>query len=151
MKGVFLILAIVGISAGGPARPHTSSPESAAPRIIMLYGGVLKEPIYLTDWRENLDFMLAVSEPVSGAAALPSDSTQHIEVAMYWYGPTWEPYVQDTTRLRTLDPKDAQRSRIYLGHANLRPLLVFPGATSARRIAAKGIEILSKYHVRTEW
>ncbi|MEP6591002.1 MAG: hypothetical protein ABJC19_07450 [Gemmatimonadota bacterium] len=151
MKGIMLLLAIVGFGTGVPTSPHTAFSGAAAPRIIMLYGGVLKERVYLTDWYENLAFMLAVSEPVAAATAAPSDSTPHIEVAMYWYGPQWEPYVHDTTRLRTLDPKDAAPSRLYLGHANLRPFLAFPGASAARGIAESGLTILAKYHVPAEW
>lgn len=151
MKAVILLLAIVGASVGVPTTSRPSVPGSAAPRIIMLHGGVLKERVYLTEWWENLDFMLAVSEPVSGATAAPSDGTPHIDVAMYWHGPTWEPYAKDTARLRTLDPKDGQRGRIYLGHGDLRPFLAFPGASVARGIGAEGLKILSKYQVPTEW
>jgi hypothetical protein len=66
MKGVMLLLALVGFGTGAPMKAHTSVPVYAAPRIIVLYGGVLKEPVYLTDWWENLDFMLAVSNLQSG-------------------------------------------------------------------------------------
>ncbi len=147
MKGVMLLLALVGFGTGAPMKAHTSVPAYAAPRIIVFYGGVLKEPVYLTDWWENLDFMLAVSEPAVGPLAAQSDSTPHIEVAMYWNGPTWEPYVKDTMKLRTLDPKDAQRSRLYLGRADRQPFLAYPGAPVVRGIAAKGVKILAKYHV----
>ncbi|MGD9523429.1 MAG: hypothetical protein AB7N73_05485 [Gemmatimonadales bacterium] len=147
MKGFLVLLTALGLTTGVPA---ASAPApQAAPRIIMLHGGVLEERIYLTDWNENLAFMLAIAEPASPPVASIPDSAPHVEIAMFWYGPTWEPYVQDTSRLRTLDPKDAQRSRLHLGHDGRPPVIAFPVGPTARGIDSTGLKILAKYQVVT--
>jgi len=147
MKGFLVLLTALGLTTGAPA---ASAPAPhAAPRIIMLHGGVLEERIYLTDWYENLAFMLAIAEPAPSRVAAVSDSTPHVEIAMFWGGPTWEPYVQDTSRLRTLDPEDAQRSRLYLGHDGRPPFIAFPVGPTARAIDSTGLKILAKYRVAT--
>lgn len=145
MKGFLLLLTAFGLTTGLSTRSEPA--PRAAPRIIMLHGGVLQERIYLTDWNENLAFMLAIAEPAAQPVSAASDSAPHVEIAMFWHGPTWEPYVLDTSRLRTLDPEDAQRSRLYLGRDGRPPVIRFPVGPAARAIDSTGLKILAKYRV----
>lgn len=120
----------------------------AAPRIIMLHGGSLAEPIYLTNWHQNLTFMLAVdaTAPISRSTI---DTAGAIQVAMFWYGPEWEGFARDTTRLPELTRHlgRAQRGALYLPPQSRTPLLdYYSGLTNPglRTIAPIGLAILHR-------
>jgi ketosteroid isomerase-like protein len=132
----------------GGAVPRAPAPEFAAPRIIMLHGGSLQEPVFLTNWWENLALMGAIGEhaPVRRSSI---DTTGSIQVAMFWNGPDWEAYARSPARLpellRHLDM--AQRGALYLPPRTTAPLLDYWSAASdpsVRTISAVGLAILSK-------
>ncbi|MEO7353240.1 MAG: hypothetical protein ABIZ70_02705 [Gemmatimonadales bacterium] len=153
MKALLLVLSALTVSLHGLPAPATShlvdAPRRAAPRIIKLHGGALDSRRYLTDWYENLDLMLAMNEPSGKVADLSLAGRRYVEMALYWYGPTWEPFAKDTTLLKTLDPADprAAAGRLHLPQGALPGIVIYQGASQYRVVSEKGIKILEKYRV----
>ncbi len=54
--------------------------SAAAPRLIVVEGGQLDEPVLLTDWDENLTLMTGWT----GAFQQPDESRPHFDVLEYW-------------------------------------------------------------------
>ena len=150
MLALHLPILCAGLLFGGPA---AGTPESlAAPRIIVLHGGSLERPVYLTNWQENLQLMLAISEP-SQPRRSSVDTTGAIQVAMFWHGPTWEEFARNTERLPGLMQylDKAQRGAIYLPPSSSEPLVDYHSSLSnpgLRRISAIGLAILSRAGVQ---
>jgi hypothetical protein len=148
MKTCFALFAML-LAAVVVDRESLRSGDLAAPRIIMLYGGALDRRLYLTRFPENLQFMSAVAEP----ATLTRDALRgrpFIEVALYWHGPTWEPYATDTALLKTLRPEAGQPARLYLGKGRLPPLFDYYSAgvnSGLRTIDPAGLAILKRHKV----
>lgn len=153
MKASILLLGAFTIPLNGAAAPHaapvTSVSELAAPRIIMIHGGALDSVRYLTDWHENLEFMLSVNEVSGKVADLNLADRRYVDLALFWYGPTWDRFAKDTTLLKTLDPtgKEVGHGRLYLPKGELPAVLLYPGASVYRVVNEKGIRILEKYRV----
>lgn len=146
MLTIHLPLVLVGLLAGPVPAPVAGT--FAAPRIIMLHGGSLPEPIYLTNWWENLQMMGAINghAPVRRSEI---DTTGSIQVAMFWSGPDWDAYAQNPARLAELRRHlgSAQRAALYLPPRSAVPLLdYFSAATdpSVRTISPVGLAILHK-------
>lgn len=132
------LLLLVGQPHDAPATDSSAAP--AAPRIIMVYGGTLTERIYLTDWHENLDFMMNLSlSDGSHARHEDSLSAPRFEMALYWGNPGWDPSARDTAALRRLDPADGSPARIVLGKL---PRITYPGSNHPRVIGDSGLRIL---------
>jgi hypothetical protein len=114
----------------------------------MFHGGVLEGRRYMTSFEEIMRFMGAW-EP----AAIPRAVVRNrpfIEVALYWHNPTWEPYVADTARLKTLRPEWAQPARLYLGGDQIAPIVDYYSARhkpGLYKISPAGLEILTRHNV----
>jgi ketosteroid isomerase-like protein len=139
-------IVLAGLLGGGVAPAPASA--FAAPRIIMLHGGSLTEPIYLTNWWENLQMMAAISQHAPFRRS-DIDTTGSIQVAMFWSGPDWDAYAQNPARLAELRRHlgSAQRAALYLPPRSAAPLLdYFSAATdpSVRTISPVGLAILHK-------
>jgi hypothetical protein len=113
---------------------------AAAPRIIMIHGGTLEERIYLTDWKQNLEFLLDLSL-TDGSYATSEDSltAPRFEMALYWGNDYWDRVARDTAELRRLDPTDGSPARIVLGGL---PRVTYPGSNHPRVIGATAMRIL---------
>jgi hypothetical protein len=134
---------LVGISSGTLA-------EAAAPRIIMFYGGNLPKPVVLHEWRENMEFMRAISHEAKVTAKY-LEVRPYIIVALFW-GQEWVRYGKDGDRLNRLRPEQAnQHGRFYPAVANKRAIFVFnsvPGPWPlTREVEKEGTEILAKHGI----
>ena len=148
MKIAFVLLALLAATptAAGPA---ARSPRLAAPRIIMFYGGSLEGRRYLTDYRENLQFMSAITQ-ASTASRDALTGVRFIEATLYWHGPTWERHATDTALLKTLRPEAGQRARLYLRDGDLPPLFDYSSAfyrPGLHTIDPRGLVILHRNNV----
>jgi hypothetical protein len=147
-----ITLGSIGIAAVAPVSFPTTDgtqvdPPTAAPRIIMFHGGELDDQrVHMVDWYENLAFMLAISTPMDTVPPTYSRG-EHVEIAMYWHGPTWEAHAQDTTLLKTLRPERGQQSRLYLAAGEFRAFVEFPVYIKHRAISDTGLMILRKYGI----
>lgn len=141
---------IAGLCLGLSETPFSSpDAELAAPRIIMVYGGALTERYYLTDWKENLQFMRAVSEVSGPITDLRDERRPYVELALFWDATKWDSYARDSLKLKTLDPggRDVGRGRLYYGEGSGPPVLVYSTAKSFRIVKAAGVEILARHGV----
>jgi hypothetical protein len=113
---------------------------SAAPRIIMVHGGTLAERIYLTDWKQNLEFLLDLSL-TEGSFATSEDSltAPRFEMSLFWGNDQWDRIARDTALLRRLDSADGSPARIVLGGL---PRVTYPGSNHPRVIGATAMRIL---------
>ena len=79
LGGLLLLTALAG-SAGGV--------EAAAPRLIVVQGDLLTEPLYLTDWEANHLITLGIANsqqpdtPTIDGTTL--DGRPHLEIMSYW-------------------------------------------------------------------
>ncbi len=149
-----LMLATTGSLAVG----DTPSTDRAAPEVIVFHGGVIGEPVYLTNWWEN-NGLLDTFEwpaPVEGSSlgGLP-----HLDLALFW-GQGWGTVGRDPARRGTLLSRldEAGNARVYLtGDANgaivvygtARTGVPNPGSTMAtpRRVTPKGLAVFHRYGV----
>jgi hypothetical protein len=130
-------------SSASSAAEAARSSMRAMPRIIMFYGGAMKERRYMVDLRENHALMQAIS--VEGVSrTVDTAERPYVDVAMFWHNPTWEKHATDTALLRTLDPALAQRSRLYLDRGFERAVISSSNAAVVefREISALGIGIM---------
>ena len=134
----------------------TSTPAfAAAPRLVLVYGDRLTQPVVLDDWWENLALLLGDEQPEEVADL---DGRPYLELALFW-GRAWDQYVRDGNPLAALRPEQAnQRGRLYLGTADLPPLLAINGvrlkttpgpAWSVRAVPAEAIEAFSRHGIPT--
>ena len=137
---------VASIFTGTPS-PAAPVEAFASPRIIVLHGGSLQQPVYLTNAWENLQLMLAISEhaPVFRSSI---DTTGAIQVAMFW-GTVWEGHARDAARLPQLlnSLASAQQAALYLPPRATAPFLDYYSAAtdpSVRRIAPLGLALLHK-------
>jgi hypothetical protein len=143
---VSLSVVVAVLIAAGLAIPVFA----AAPRIMIIYGGTLTQPIILVDWQENLQLMSSVSDV---AQVTPADLAQrpYFQVAMFW-GPDWVQYIDDGHDPTTLRPDQAtQHGLLYPGYGAAPPIFQFdsipgPGPLT-RQITSQGIDILSHHGV----
>ena len=149
MLAIHVPIVIAGLFGGGVTPP--TAHEFASPRIIVLHGGSLERPIYLTNPWENLQFMLAIGEhaPVRRSSLDTSDA---IQVAMFW-GTTYNWHAQDTTRLPQLlgSLGSAQQAALYLPPRAAVPYLDYHSAAAdpgVRHIAPIGLAVLHKAGLR---
>lgn len=145
--GVLLLLCVLGALASAAGR------YNAAPRIIMLYGGVLNDQrIFMTDWHENNRFLASTAvEANVDADELAGRAV--IQAALFWDGVRWEAYASDQKKLESLTPDLAeQHGWIYPGADGSEALFVLKSGPSARtrltrRIGSDGLAILERYGI----
>lgn len=140
------ILTAAALATGSATAPATA----AAPRIIMFHGGELGDArVYMVNWYENLALMLATNSPVDTVSPTYREG-KHVDIAMYWHGPTWEAHARDTTLLKTLRPEQGQRSRLYLAAGEFPAFIESFGYIKHRAVSDTGLKILRKYGVPLE-
>ena len=84
------------------ALPLAAPARAAAPRFLLVYGTALARPVVLADWQENLDFMLATTEP----AAVTSEELArrpYLDLALFW-GQPWNDYATRGSRSSRCGP-----------------------------------------------
>lgn len=141
----------IGILAGlAFVLAETSSAYAAAPRIIIVAGGGLTEPVVLDDWQENLAIMLAATDGVD-ARGEGLSARRWYRIAMFW-GPRWEQYMQAGKDPRALHIEEAdQLARYYPPTAAHAAVLSFDGVSGpgafARRLKAPGVSIFSRHGI----
>jgi hypothetical protein len=144
--GALALTALVALAFASPT-------AAAEPRYLMVYGAPLARPVILDDLDENLDFMLAITEPAGvGPDALAGRPS--LSLALFWQHQTWEQYVRASGSLAALRPEQAeQRGRFYPASGTTEPIVVLdavPGpGTLVRRVAPQGLAILARHGVPT--
>jgi hypothetical protein len=142
-----VVLVAVAVLALAPAA------GAAAPRVIMITGAPLDEPVFLSNHGENLELMAAFqrgAEIDEGRVVDPKElrARPYLELWLFWGDTTWEPYVREG-RLAELGPEQAnQYGRFYpaFGGRNAIMNLDVPGS----RKATKGLlEILAAHGIPT--
>jgi hypothetical protein len=127
---------------------------AASPRIIMVTGLSLDNPIFLSDQLENLDLMLAFQEGreiEEGRVVDPMElrDRPYLELWLYWGATQWEPYVSEG-RLDELRREQAnQYGRFYpaFGRRDAVMNLDVPGS---RKATAKLLAILARHGIPTQ-
>ncbi len=164
MKHLMLIAMAVGSASALPkfasvgsvaSNPVTAtelpSLQRIAPRIIMVHGGLAPKRIYLTDWKENLSVVSAISViPAGAVGSLQLAGRQFVDLTLYWEAPRWERFLKSPESLAQLDPnaEEAGRGRLYLPRAGEQAIVIYQNANSYRTVSAEAIDILAKYGVR---
>jgi hypothetical protein len=121
--------------------------ESAGPRLILVHGEALGNPIVLDDWQENINLV----QGVAGGAEVRSeelDGRPYFELAFY-SGPYWTQYVNNGKSVGDLRPEGGdQRWRFYPAVDGYAAALRLD-AGRPRRISTEGAAILSRHGIPT--
>jgi hypothetical protein len=132
--------------------------HAAAPRLILVTGPMLKRPVLLESWDENMRLMLAVANPASVAAEALPNRPFH-KVALFW-GPEWAEYITKGRSVKALRPEQGnQHARFYPAVGSSPPLFVFediPGPLGegarkvglVRSVEQRGLDVLAKRGIR---
>lgn len=120
---------------------------AAAPRLIMISGNPLAEPILLSDTNEVVELYGSFfrSSPV-GRASLQGRPS--LRLGLFWDNSLWEPYVRDG-RLGELRPDQAnQVGRFYPAVGDEPALVDVPGYGQWPKLAdAQALRILERHGV----
>jgi hypothetical protein len=121
----------------------SSALQAAAPRLLIIYGNSLREPVLLQDWGEI--FKMFTSTPAETGLSLKD--RPFLEIAMFW-GPEWSDYVNKGKPLDKIRPQDAnQQGRFYPAFGD-SPALISFGPT-VKRIALESLQFLDRSGVLT--
>lgn len=126
--------------------------RAAAPRLLMVYGTPLPQPVLLTDWWENLDFMLAIAE---GVTITPEELAGRPYLGLAFFGgPEWVRYADEGRPLGALRPEEAnQHGRFYPAAGDAGAVVTLdsvPGPWPlTRRVEPTGLEILARHGIPT--
>jgi hypothetical protein len=86
---VFGVLAsVVSVAPGDRTTAASGSASLAAPWAIIAHGRLLKEPIIIADWHENLRLMLATPGPGTATNPRLLRDRPYVDLALFW-GPAW--------------------------------------------------------------
>jgi hypothetical protein len=119
--------------------------EAAGPRLILVRGNTLSNPIVLTDWQENIDLIYAIAEEVPVQPG-ELDSRPYFDLA-FFSGPFWVQYVDDGKPVDQLRSESGdQKGRFYPSVDGAVPIITYDVGL-ARRVAPEGIAILSRHGV----
>jgi hypothetical protein len=116
---------------------------AAGPKAIMLFGGSLKERVYLTDWQENLKFTMALKPAVVRDADL--NGRAFLEFTMF-SAPQWDKAMAGGRKIADVRPDEGTpRGRFYPATASGPALLVemYP-SPNGWTVSQAGLEILSR-------
>jgi hypothetical protein len=128
--------------------------EAAAPRLILVYGPPLAQPVVLDDWQENLTLMVAAAED-AGLSADKLRGRPYFRLAFFW-GPEWTAYVDAGKPLSALRPEQGnQAGRFYPAVGDAGPVLTFdsipgPGPLT-RRLEPAGVAVLARHGIPTRY
>lgn len=130
---------LVAALVAGPA-------VAAAPRLMMVYGPPLPEPIVLRDWRENLTVMVNMKRTNIDPGEL--EGRPYLKMALFW-GPRWAEYVEEGGSLDALRPEQAnQHARFYPATGDEPALITLNssklGPGSIRRVEPEALAVLSR-------
>jgi hypothetical protein len=155
MKGIvagFLLL-FPPLSGASLSRRVEHPNVLAAPHIVMVHGGSLRERVVIADWTTNQRLM-------SGLIAqtrLPDStlrSRPFFDVALFW-GTEWKSYTETPERLRSLHPSQAnQFARLYPALGTGPALFVFRTGLAGlprvpqRRLSPDALDMLAQYGVK---
>ena len=146
------------LGAAAIALASVTSVGAAAPWVILVTGAQLERPVILANMDENLQFMLAVTQPFSPPTRLAG--RPFYEVAMFW-GPEWQKYIADGSTLTALKPEQAnQHGRFYPAAGNEPAVFEFvdqPGRLNAggrpsgpvRSVGRGGLEVFATHGLVT--
>jgi hypothetical protein len=140
----------------------TSGAARAWPRLMMFYGTAIQnERRHITDWHKVEEFFDALE---SSNRARPDGP--FLEVALYWHGPTWEPFVTDPAKLKDLPlppnpagsptisrPAFIQSARLYLGNGSQPPIFDYFSADrypGLQVVNAQGVKLLAAHGIPTD-
>lgn len=141
VAGVVLLVLVTG----------TTPALAAGPRVMLVYGPPLAQPVILHDWAENMRLMLAVGEDATATSG-ELRRRPFLGVALFW-GMPWVQYAQHGKPLAALRPEQAnQCARFYPAYGRARPLWVFhgipgPNTSLIRWVSPTGIAILTRHGV----
>ena len=129
----------------------TPSAGAAAPRIIMVTGESLAEPVFLSNHGENAELMLAfqqAAELEEGRLVDPKElrGRPYLELWLFWGDTRWAPYVRED-RLSSLRPEQAnQYGRFYpaVGPRSAVMTLDVPGS---RKATPNLLRILARHRI----
>jgi hypothetical protein len=124
--------------------------EAAAPRVIMVSGPGLCQPVILDDWPENLDLMESIA---LGGEVKPEDliGRPYLEMGLFW-GPEWVQYVDEGKPIDNLRMEEAnQYGRFYQALDYATAAIVVQsgpmGGGLSGRLGSEGMEILARHGV----
>lgn len=128
--------------------------EAAAPRLILVYGPPLAQPVVLDDWQENLTLMVAATED-AGLSADKLRGRPYFRLAFFW-GQEWAAYVDAGKPLSALRPEQGnQAGRFYPAIGDAGPVLTFdsiPGTGPlTRRLEQAGVAVLARHGIPTRY
>jgi hypothetical protein len=126
---------------------------AAAPRIIMVTGPTLQKPVFLTDYLENLDLMIAFQrgrEIAEGRVVDPKELRRrpYVELWLFWGEDQWEPYVSEG-RLAELRREQANQSGRFYPAFGRRDAVMNLDVPGSRKATAKLLNILARYGIPT--
>lgn len=134
---VVALLMAVPLALGFPKPVH-----AAAPRLALVYGELLPEPVLLDTWDEAGSLLAGDAAPV---ARRDLDGRPFARLALFW-GQTWVDYADGGGALDVLGPDDAnQQGRFYPAWGD-RPAVVLIGYV-ARRASPEALRVLALHRV----
>jgi hypothetical protein len=127
---------------------------AASPRIIMVTGPSLENPIFLSDQLENLDLMLAFQEGreiEEGRVVDPMElrDRPYLELWLYWGNTQWEPYVSEG-RLDELRREQANQYGRFYPAFGRRAAVMNLDVPGSRKATAKLLAILARHGIPTQ-
>jgi hypothetical protein len=126
---------------------------AAAPRIIMVTGSTLEEPVLLTDHWENLDLMLAFQRGLEldeGRIVDPKElrGRPYFGLWLYWGDTQWEPYVRER-RLSELRREQANQYGRFYPAFGRRDAVISLVSAGSRKATAKLLAIFAGHGIPT--
>lgn len=117
---------------------------AAVPRIVMVYGPPLEQPVVMTDWPENGWVVSGQELPTTALDTL--EGRPFLEVVLFW-GPAWDEYVRVGKPIGTLRPEQGNAvGRLYpaMGQA---PAICVCAGLAVRRLGPEALAYLERQGV----
>lgn len=148
------VLLLLSAARGEPGASSRTENAFAAPEVVILHGGSLRERVVIADWRENLRLMggLIPQRSITDSAL---ERRPYVDVAMFW-GTHWRDYSDTPEKLRLLQPSQAnQFGRLYPADGGAPAVFVFRFGMAAglpqmpyRSVGAEAIDVLVRHGVK---
>jgi hypothetical protein len=101
-----------------------ASLNAAAPRLILISGPLLEQPVLIQEWDDTFRVMAGINDRAPAALEIPTDRPYY-DLGLFW-GMEWVQYVNDGRPLTALKPEHAnQHARFYPAVGSARALVVF--------------------------
>lgn len=132
------------------ALASASQVNAAAPRIMLVTGRGLPNPVVLDNWEENLNVMLAAGNAVDPIKEELASRT-NFRVAMFW-GKEWDDYIRSGNDPRSLRPDQAGQYGNYFppaaSHDAVFAFDTIPGGGDlVRRFSVDGVSIFARHGI----